>query len=219
MACRALLNSFPAAWNARSTVQSAGLRTLTDSTVDWWRIFKGVAALVTGALTLNVTHQYSKAYVTSQLYHKYPKVSKCTADIGYFYQERQRLKDDENRIPLNERKGWDMKAIAKDWAKEKRSKTHKPSEEVKHIDDCRQVTTNFFKHAYYLLDKGLVDKDVFAESFYARSGNFKRLVEPLDKANFMLVNPTGKYVDCRPTIYPRIEKAENDPKTGKYFQQ
>jgi hypothetical protein len=175
--------------------------------------------IATAITVMHSTYKHSKASQATELYKSYPEVGKCMADITYFYQERQRLKDNEKKIPLNERNGWDLEAIAEDWAKEKRSKTHKPSEEVKHIDDCRQVTANFFKHAYYLLDKGRVDKDVFEESFYARSGNFKRLVEPLDKANFSLVNSNKNYEDgiSRPAIYPTIEKAENDPRTKDFF--
>ena len=72
-----------------------------------------------------------------------------------------------------------------------------------------------------LLYKGLIDKDVFEESFYARSGNFKRLVEPLDKANFDLVNlnPNQTYKDGnnRSAIYVRIEQGEKDPALQQYF--
>ena len=194
--------------------------------MDWWKVVKAATALGTAAGTLltagavlHSTYKHSKASQASTLYKKYPKVGRCMAEIGYFYQERQRLKDDEKKIPHSDRKRPDRMAIAKDWAQEKRSKSQKPSEEVKEVDECRQVTTNFFKHAYFLLDEDLVDKNVFEESFYARSGNFKRLVEPLDEADFPLVNQAEKYTDGenRPAIYRRIEKAENDPKLEKYF--
>ena len=167
------------------------------------------------------TYIHSKTTQSSILYKEYAKVGKCLAEIEYFYQDRQRKKDDKQYKLKDKRSKPDREAIAKEWAEEKRSNTQQPSKEVKLVDDCRQRTINFFKYAYLLLDDDRVDRKVFKESFYARSGNFKDLVEPLDKANFDLVNgPTKAYKDGnnRPGVYVRIEKAEEDPDSQQYFR-
>lgn len=129
------------------------------------------------------------------------------------------MKDDAMKKKDEDRKWPNLDAIAQEWAKEKRSRSKRPSDEVKAVDECRQVTTNFFKNAYMLLEKGLVDRDVFKESYYARSGNFKKLVEPLDKANFTLVCPNQNYTDGnnRPQIYKKIELAQKDPELKEFF--
>ena len=123
---------------------------------------------------------------------------------------------DQIREQEKQEKQKKRESLALEWAEEKKSML---SDEVKRVDECRLVTKNFFENAYRLLERNLVDKDVFEESFYARSGNFKLLVEPLDKANFKLVNTTEAYEDGsnRPRIYVTIEKAESNPATKGYF--
>ena len=184
-------------------------------------VVAAIGTMRTAEAVKSEARSHSRAAQMSSLYKEYASVGKCMSEIGYFYQDRQRRKDDADKKPLNERLRPDRESIAKDWAHEKRSVGQKLSEEVRAVDHCRQVTTNFFKNAYMLLDKGLIDKDVFEESFYARSGNFKRLVEPLDKANFDLVNQNPKQIykdgNNRPAIYVRIEQGEKDPALQQYF--
>ena len=205
------------------------LQSLSGS--NWSLFYTGTTAIAAVVLTVGVMivpnsvrkeiANQNKMTMTSNLYKEYPEVGKCMAEIGYFYQDRQRVKDDAEKKPESARTRPDLQVIAKDWAREKRSRSQKPSEDVRTVDGCRQVTANFFKNAYMLLDKGLVDRGAFEESFYARSGNFKLLVEPLDKANFDLVNqnPNQTYMDGnnRPDVYVRIEKAEKDPDSQQYF--
>lgn len=60
---------------------------------------------------------------------------------------------------------------------------------------------------------------MFQERLYAHSGNFKHLVEPLDRANFSLVNEKEMYEEGhnRPWIYVQIEEAQKDNKSSSYF--
>jgi hypothetical protein len=198
---------------------------------NWNLFYSGTTAVAAVVITVGVMKipslvrkelaEQNKMLRTSNLYKEYPDVAKCMAEIGYFYQDRQRAMDDAQKKPESARTRPDVEAIAEHWAQEKRSKSQKPPPEVRIVDGCRQITANFFKNAYMLLDKNLVDKSAFEESFYARSGNFKRLVEPLDKANFDVINQnpnqTYMYGNNRPGIYVRIEKAEKEPALQEYF--
>ena len=193
----------------------------------------GAAAVGTGAAAYGTwktakavtdsTYIHSKTTQASTLYKEYPEVGKCLAEIWYFYQDRQRKKDDKQKKPKDKRSKSDREAIAKEWAEEKRSNTQQPSKEVRLVDECRQLTRNFFKYAYLLLDDGMVDRKVFEESFYAHSGNFKYLVEPLDEANFDLVNQNPAMTDKdgknSPDVYVKIEQAQKDPELKQYFPE
>ncbi|XP_062513667.1 uncharacterized protein LOC134189423 [Corticium candelabrum] len=182
-----------------------------------------VVGTVIAAIGTKAVKDHRKAEEAARMDQNYKEIRKCLQDIAYFYEDRERRRRRKNaeKKPDSADQGEQEKqkkreSLALEWAEEKKSM---PSDEVKRVDECRLVTKNFFENAYRLLERNLVDKDVFENSFYARSGNFKRLVEPLDKANFKLVNTTEAYEDGshRPRIYITIEKAESNPATKGYF--
>ena len=179
-----------------------------------------IAACIAAAGTLftakavrDQTYKQGQAQQASSLYKELPPVRKCLADILHFYQTKQKetdraKQDEDNSEELTKPEAPDRETIALDWARERKSKT--PSEEVRAIDDCRRITTTFFEHAYMLLDKRFVQKDVFPETFFSwYTKSFGRLVRPLDKAILDVVNVDESHM---PEIYKRIdvEQARDD---------
>ncbi|XP_062513665.1 uncharacterized protein LOC134189422 [Corticium candelabrum] len=227
--------------SSRSSFDDLDWRSGLKTTVAAVTAVGTVIAAIGTVSTAKAVKDHRKAEEASRMYGNYPEVGKCLAEIAYFYEDREkrrRRKNAEKKTDSAEKKPDSAEkkpdsadqsseqekqekqkkreSLALEWAEEKKSML---SDEVKRVDECRRVTKNFFENAYRLLERNLVDKDVFEESFYAHSGNFKRLVEPLDKANFKLVNTTEAYEDGsnRPRIYITIEEAASNPATKGYF--
>ncbi len=94
-------------------------------------------------------------------------------------------------------------------------------EKIREVDRCRKVAQNFYHALWYLHEGRLLDDKYMKAKGFAESGNFLRLVEPLEKANFTIVSglPAEDYLKGRnrPVVFAQIETAMKDNETKNFF--
>eukprot|EP00118_Oscarella_pearsei_P000306 m.4658 g.4658 ORF g.4658 m.4658 type:complete len:200 (+) comp11082_c0_seq1:46-645(+) len=158
---------------------------------------------------------------TRHLHKDYVPVSSCLDVVSRFYNDykKENLSKPTDIAVSNLSDPEVRRQAALEWAKRKGSADTLTDRDSK-VNTCRKESKAFFEMAYNLLsDKAVSERD-FQEHYYANSGNFLKLVEPLDEANFIVnFSHVGNYYggNNRPAIYKKIEEAMKDPAKKDHF--
>eukprot|EP00118_Oscarella_pearsei_P003749 m.15607 g.15607 ORF g.15607 m.15607 type:complete len:261 (+) comp26452_c0_seq2:83-865(+) len=142
-----------------------------------------------------------------QVYNE--RAGSCMADAGAFYKRHgcfsKKSKYEKEKC---------MRDAADEWAGLKAKGENK---EAGRLNSCRQTVRAYFEIIYYMQKNKLIEEEMMQERFYANSGNFASLFEPLERANLATWRPDAKFENNRPTIFEKIEMMKNDPSKKEWL--